>query len=166
MKKQIFKYIVIGLIIIASFYVGTLVGVTKTEYFAPKTGVETIQNKTMLQLLNETRAKAGKPPLIEVLELDTSAKNKFYEMLAQKYWGHVNTGGVHGYEYALKQFPMARTASENLAACFTSASEQNKGWENSPLHYQAMIGDWNGVGFYTGKDYRGCWSTVSHFIRY
>jgi uncharacterized protein YkwD len=148
------------------FGFGYLIHQPPVEYRPPVTAVETVSQQSMVQLLNETRAKVGKAPLIELPELDQSAKKKYLEMYTNKYWGHVDSTGRHGYQYALDSYPMAVKASENLAQCLTSTKDQNTAWENSPLHYQAMIGDWDGVGFYMAKDYKGCWTTVSHFIKF
>lgn len=89
-------------------------------------------------LVNKDRTDAGLLPLTRDPDLDASATDKCNDMVAGKYWGHVNSSGLHGYEY-IKRHQVSSTRGENLAFGYTTADSTNNGWLSSPPHKAALL---------------------------
>ena len=92
----------------------------------------------LANLVNQERTKAGLQPLVRDADLDASATDKCNDMVAGKYWGHVNAAGVHGYEY-IKQRQANKWVSENLAHGYYNSLSVDRGWMNSAPHKAAIL---------------------------
>jgi uncharacterized protein YkwD len=139
--KNFLKYILICLIVF-----GGLVGykysrVIQTPPVQASSVVTTVQDRPLLELINELRAEKGVAPLTASPELDKSAQEKAADMATQHYFAHANPQGIHGIAIIPHYLPQATRGSENLAYC--GKNDNNLGafelWSNSPAHYQGMI---------------------------
>ena len=97
------------------------------------------QNKKIVQLTNEIRARVGVPPLKESQTLDTVADGKAEDMLMKQYFAHEGPDKKEvddwlksaGYKYLV--------AGENLAMGFSTPEEVVDGWTKSKTHYENMV---------------------------
>lgn len=97
------------------------------------------QEKTIVDLTNEVRSKAGLMELTIDSRLMTSAHNKALDMASRGYFDHANPEGYRltywitgaGYKYTL--------AGENLAKGFSSADKIMSAWINSFSHYVNLV---------------------------
>ena len=134
-------------IIVVTFFL--VVGVLILANAQPKPTTQAVQIvqspptiAELLKLVNEERAKAGVPALVEDARLDQSAQRKTDDEVKYDYFGHVSPNdGRHGYEYMNDISIRCKGIGENLVHSIyenTSISAV-KSWIASPKHYEAMI---------------------------
>lgn len=96
---------------------------------------------------NTSRTTSNMKALTLNSTLNTSAQLKANDMVAKDYWAHNAPDGTQpwywfdqaGYTYA--------TAGENLAYGFSTGTEVETAWMNSPSHSANILGDYEEVGF-------------------
>lgn len=124
------------------------------------------QEKQVIDLVNQERAKAGLSPLKENTELAKVAEVKAEDMRDNNYFSH--TSPVYGSPFdMMKQFGIKYSyAGENIAKGQRSPQEVMNGWMNSEGH-RANILNSNfteiGVGYVTDSNGGTYW--VQMFIR-
>lgn len=112
------------------------------------------QNKKIVSLTNEIRARVGVSPLKENIALNLAADSKAEDMLKKQYFAHEGPDRKEvddwlnsaGYKYVV--------AGENLAMGFASPEDVVDGWTRSKTHYENMIDpdfDEIGVGMVVGS---------------
>jgi uncharacterized protein YkwD len=122
--------------------------------------------KPLLIQINELRASVGKSPLAEDPKLDVAAQNKAADMIRQNTFEHQLPDGSSPFKYVYEQYPIHAAGAENLAKCQTSDSQRVNNWQNSPGHYQTMIGDFNRFGWAEQVNPRdNCIWTVTYFYQ-
>lgn len=99
-----------------------------------------VQDRPLLELINELRTEQGTHTLISSPELNKSAQEKADDMATRHYYDHESPDGVRGVDIIPQYLPTAIRGSENLMIC---GKNTNTGafdaWLNSPSHYQGMI---------------------------
>jgi uncharacterized protein YkwD len=124
-----------------------------------------VHEKPLVEQINEIRAKANKPPLVEDPKLDQGAQAKVNDQVTRNYWAH------HLPNEDTRQFLGAlypgRLTAENIAKCQTNDSQRVKDWVASPPHYAAMIGDYNEFGWAekVNPADNNCVYTVTYFMK-
>lgn len=108
---------------------------------------------TLYQLLNQSRAAAGKPALVRDSRLDKVAQDWTAKMVAS---------GVmkHNPSYST-QVPRGWTSvAENVASRFSTDSALHRAWMNSPGHRVNILGSYTsvGIGWVKAPD-GGIWAT-------
>lgn len=127
---------------------------------------ETSQERAVLQLVNQERAKVGLPALTLNSNLSNVATIKAKDMAVNKYFDH--NSPTYGTPFQMMQkFGIKYSyAGENIAAGQTTAQQVMNSWMNSSGH-KANILNKNytqiGIGFYTGGLYNYYW--VQQFIK-
>lgn len=150
----------IVLYVIAStiYYTGKYSAIQTVEPAQAIQEVYVSKQDELLILTNKERQKAGVDPLTVDEALNRSAQRKAEQMLAENNYSHVDSNGVHGYEYADDETGSCTFVSENLA---------NTNWPPAVLgtlmhskpHREAVLDTrYEYVGFGIAGDY-----TVQHF---
>ena len=115
---------------------------------------------SVLNLVNQERAKEGLKPLTLSTKLTSIADLKAKDMAVKNYFSH--TSPTYGSPFQmLQQYGVSyRSAGENIAAGQTTPQEVMNSWMNSSGH-RANIMNPNytelGVGYYKGGSYRYYW---------
>lgn len=105
------------------------------------------QQASLVDLINQVRAKGGKAPLSQDNALNQASVARNAYMIAHQDWAHDGTDGSHWYSIVEQYAPDRNNYGENLAACYTSNQEVVTAWVNSPEHYAIMMGDYTQVGY-------------------
>lgn len=120
--------------------------------------------QAFLVAVNRERAKVGSKPLVLDERLNKSAQLKADELRIEG-WGsnpHINSDGIHGYEYAKIAVNECEAPSENLTGGYSLHDVINR-WLNSSLHKEAMLSDkWELTGFGITKGNES-FNIVQHF---
>lgn len=98
-----------------------------------------VQDRPLLDLINELRAEKGVALLTASPELNASAQEKADDMATRHYFDHANPEGIKGWTLISKYLTSATRRSENLTMCPDSNLRAFKNWMNSPAHYRGMI---------------------------
>ncbi|MFA6415978.1 MAG: CAP domain-containing protein [Candidatus Paceibacterota bacterium] len=112
------------------------------------------QNKKIVELTNEIRARVGVPPLKESKNLDLAADQKAEDMLMKQYFAHQGPDKKAVEDWLKSAGYKYLVAGENLAMGFSSPEEVVDGWTRSKTHYENMIDpDFSeiGVGMVVGS---------------
>jgi len=97
------------------------------------------QQKQIIILTNDLRAREGLPLLETETKLSNSAQMKVEDMSANEYFEHVSPDGK-GLSYFLKNAGYSyKVAGENLGMGFAGATELVQAWINSPTHYANLV---------------------------
>jgi uncharacterized protein YkwD len=115
----------------------------------PSTQASQYVEPDLLTLINQVRAKGGKPALTVDDPLNQAAQARNAFMVEQASWGHVGSGGEQWYSVDQQYAPNRQHYGENLSRCYNSNTDVVKGWVNSPQHYAILMGDFAKVGFNT-----------------
>lgn len=102
-----------------------------------------------LELVNQSRAKAGLPALSEGSVLDDAAQGHAEDMLARDYYAHRSPEGRGPRDrYLAAGGSEARMTAENIARCSGCGSpdlnrvdELHEGWMNSPGHRENILSE-------------------------
>lgn len=102
-----------------------------------------------LELVNQSRAKAGLPALSEGRVLDEAAQGHAEDMLARDYYAHRTPEGRGPRDrYLAAGGSEARMTAENIARCsgcgspdITRVEELHEGWMNSPGHRENILSE-------------------------
>ena len=142
-----YKYLAL-LIIIVSIAIGVSIyqPPAKTAQKAPETVSQPISKaptaQELLTLVNTERAKVGAKPLVMDERLNQSAQKKADEMSSTNVFDHVNSQGIHGYQYIAEYAPnLCGYYSENIIGAMTTHTSQQSvtSWMNSPAHREAIL---------------------------
>lgn len=128
---------------------GYTIGQLNKQLPTPASQSDAYASPTLLSLVNQVRAKGGKPALTEAGELATAAQYRNQFMIDQGVWNHDGSDGSHWYNVDEQYAPMHTKYGENLASCYKSNTEVVDAWIKSPEHYAIMMGDYTQVGFNT-----------------
>lgn len=158
------KKILIGLAIVAAVVI-----LLRLRAVAPPepTALAQTPHPSMLVLINQVRAKAGKAPLQEDLAVGKAAKLKVNDQIARNYWSHIPPTGESPYTFLNMVEGRRLDAGENLAKCGYSDQQAVYSWTNSPGHYATMIGDYNywGTASAVNPKDNNCVYIVNYFIK-
>lgn len=151
-------FLSLPILVVISFLAGS-------SYIEAKAKTSSISESSIIELVNEVRAKNNAPLLKEDAGLDSTAKIKGEDMAARNYWAHTDPDGVPFQILLVKDRPGLKGYGENLAECFTTNQSTIDGWVGSPGHFENMINPrFNIIGSYTLWDAdRKCTITVNHF---
>ncbi len=95
--------------------------------------------ETVLSAVNAARAKAGCQPLRLNAKLTAAAKGHATAMAQQNFFGHAGKDGSKFSSRIKRQGYSYRTAAENIAAGYRSASQVVTGWLKSAGHRRNML---------------------------
>lgn len=103
---------------------------------------------SLLSDTNTQRTTHGQPALSLNADLDKAAQAKSDDMAARDYWSHITPDGKTPWAFVTASGYNYRTAGENLAYGFSTASSVITGWMNSPEHRANLLGtSYHDVGF-------------------
>ncbi len=98
-----------------------------------------IDQKQLIQLTNDERAKYNLPALAENSLLDQAALAKAQNMFAEDYWAHYAPSGKDPWGFITGAGYKFSYAGENLARNFYTSSDVVSAWMASPSHKENMI---------------------------
>lgn len=98
-----------------------------------------IPPKTIIELTNEDRVKAGLSPLKENSELDQAAAAKAANMFAKNYWAHNAPDGTEPWSFIINSGYSYLHAGENLARDFNNPQSVVDAWMKSPSHKANLL---------------------------
>ncbi len=116
----------------------SIIGYTKPGVLGVTSNID---QKTVIDLTNQERAKNGLPPVEENSALDKAAELKAQNMFAENYWAHFSPSGKSPWDFILGSGYKFTYAGENLAKNFYSANEVVVAWMNSPTHRENLLND-------------------------
>jgi len=103
---------------------------------------------SLLADTNSQRTGHNESALSLNAELDKAAQAKADDMAARNYWSHLTPDGKTPWSFITASGYDYRTAGENLAYGFSTASSVITGWMNSPEHRANLLGNsYHDVGF-------------------
>ncbi|WP_051272283.1 CAP domain-containing protein [Shimazuella kribbensis] len=119
--------------------------------------------REVVRLVNIERSKKGLQPLVIDDKLCKIARTKSQDMKDKNYFSHQSP--TYGSPFdMLKHFGVSyRTAGENLAAGYPSASAVVNGWMNSEGHRKNILNPAYskiGVGYVSGGSYGNYWTQL------
>jgi uncharacterized protein YkwD len=154
---------VISALVIAGFVAYAQINLHKS---GPVTIDQPRQEAPMIDQINEARAKAGKKAVVSDPKLTAGAEAKVTDQVSRNYWAH-HLPGEDTRQFLVKDYP-GKLIAENLAKCQKSDSSVIHDWTNSPSHYQAMVGDFDAMGYAqkVNPQDQNCIYTVMYFIKY
>ena len=127
---------------------------------------EEISPGALAYIVDEVRKKAGVTELEYVTDLNSSAKLKCDDMVANNYYDHVNpASGKHGYEYITMEGTGFRSENLNKGVFKTNQSVVDS-WMGSEQHRKAILEPANkyvGYAVCTSADKQTL--VVQHFAR-
>ena len=98
-----------------------------------------IDQKALIELTNQERAKAGLEPLTENSSLDTAAAAKASNMFQEDYWAHFAPSGKSPWDFISASGYKFSYAGENLAKNFYESDEVVSAWMASSSHKENII---------------------------
>lgn len=113
---------------------------------------DAITPQQVIKLTNDERAKVGVIPLTENNALDTAAKAKFDDMVANNYWEHVSPAGKAYSDFIKEAGYYYDFAGENLGKGFDTNSALVSAWMFSEKHRENILSPkYTEIGVYAGK---------------
>ena len=115
---------------------------------------ESFDLRHIVALTNESRHKAGLPPVVVDDRLMAAARAKLFDMLKQDYFAHVTPDGRQPWAFLQAAGYRYQAAAENLAKGFDSEPELQQAWMKSrghranilnPLFTEIGVADANGI---------------------
>ena len=98
-----------------------------------------ISTTEVVNLVNSKRAESGLAPLEYNSFLETAARAKGEDMLAQDYWAHVAPDGTQPWKFFIDSGYKYRFAGENLARDFSDSSSAVEAWMASTTHRENIL---------------------------
>lgn len=98
-----------------------------------------IDQKKLIELTNQERAKKGRPPLIENEVLDKAAQMKAQNMFEENYWAHFAPSGKSPWDFILGAGYKFTYAGENLAKNFYQSDDVVAAWIASATHRENLL---------------------------
>ena len=126
--KKTIKYSISAFILVVVFSVGVMPVLASQ-----------ITNDSVLQLINQERAKQGLRKLEENNQLMKVAHDKLDDMINYHYFAHTSPQGVTPWSWYEKNSYDYQYAGENLAINFLTAENQNRAWMKSPDHKKNIL---------------------------
>jgi uncharacterized protein YkwD len=96
--------------------------------------LDAITAENVVRLMNDHRADAGLPPLRIDDRLTEAAEDRMRHMEDEGYWSHQSPDGMSPFVWMAVRAYRYRTAAENLATGFETASLLVASWMESPGH--------------------------------
>lgn len=109
-------------------------------------GVGAINKQELYSLTNITRNQYDKPPLSAHAGLEAAAAAKAQHIFANQYWAHFAPDGTSPWFFMDSAGVNYISAGENLAKGFSSSQDVSNGWNNSPTHFDNVVGDYSHFG--------------------
>jgi uncharacterized protein YkwD len=115
---------------------------------------DSLDPRHIVALTNESRHKAGLPPVVVDDRLMAAARAKLFDMLKQDYFAHVTPDGRQPWAFLQAAGYRYQAAAENLAKGFESEPELQRAWMRSrghranilnPLFTEIGVADANGI---------------------
>lgn len=100
-----------------------------------------ISEQNIIELVNQSRERAGLKELLENQKLDQIANLKAQDMLDNKYFAHTSPSGITPWDWFSKVGYSYSYAGENLAIDFSSAEDQHQAWMESATHRKNILSD-------------------------
>ncbi len=104
-----------------------------------KDGVNSLNEETIISLVNQHRAEMGVSELKSNDVLASSAQLKAEDMARKSYFSHINPEGLDAWHWFDRAGYDYRFAGENLGVNFRTASGLMNGWMNSPTHRENIL---------------------------
>lgn len=98
-----------------------------------------IDQKRLIELTNQERAKKGLSSVTENEALDKAAQMKAQNMLSENYWAHFAPSGKTPWDFILGSGYKFTYAGENLAKNFYNSDEVVVAWMNSSTHRDNLL---------------------------
>lgn len=106
-----------------------------------------IDQKKIIDLTNQERAKMGLSPVSENSILNQAAYLKAQNMFEENYWSHFAPSGKTPWDFILGSGYKFSYAGENLAKNFSTSEEVVNAWIASPSHKDNLLGSkYNEIG--------------------
>jgi uncharacterized protein YkwD len=108
----------------------------------------------IVALTNESRHKAGLPPVVVEARLMAAARAKLFDMLKGDYFAHRTPDGRQPWAFLQAAGYRYQAAAENLAKGYESEPELQRAWMNSrghranilnPVFTEIGVADANGI---------------------
>lgn len=130
-----------AILIYILFFIFLQVGFSIYSYSNPGVlGINAqIDQKRLIELTNQERAKKGLPQLLENEALNKAAKLKGENMIAENYWAHFAPSGKTPWDFILGSGYRFTYAGENLAKNFYSSDQVVVAWMNSQTHRDNLL---------------------------
>jgi hypothetical protein len=142
------KLLIPSLLILFGMQIGVNLA-TSGEVLGEKSYIST---QDLLATANSMRKQSGAGGLRINHELSVAAQSKVQDMLTNQYWSHVSPQGVQPWSWVEESGYRYKTAGENLAKNFHSASAITQAWYDSPSHRENLLDpDFVDVGFATAE---------------
>jgi uncharacterized protein YkwD len=115
---------------------------------------DTLDLRHIVALTNESRTKAGLPPVVVEERLMAAARAKLFDMLKQDYFAHDTPDGRKPWTFLQAAGYRYQAAAENLAKGYESEPELQRAWMRSrghranilnPLFTEIGVADANGI---------------------
>lgn len=136
MRNRLYKKIILAVFVISFFAV-------------PNSAVlaANITSKSVIELANKARAKAGLPTLVENDKLSAAARDKVKDMVKEDYFAHTSPAGKTPWDWLKQNEYKYKYAGENLAMNYDSAEEQQAAWMKSQSHRANILnGNYQEIG--------------------
>lgn len=138
-----------GLLIYVLLFMFLQVGFSAVGYVKPGVlGITSnIDQKRLVELTNQERAKKGLPPVSENAALDKAATLKAQNMFEENYWAHFAPSGKTPWDFILGSGYRFTFAGENLAKNFYNSEDVVSAWIASPTHRDNLLNSkYNDIG--------------------
>jgi uncharacterized protein YkwD len=115
---------------------------------------DSLDLRHIVALTNESRHKAGLPPVVVEERLMAAARAKLFDMLKGDYFAHRTPDGRQPWAFLLAAGYRYQAAAENLAKGYESEPELQRAWMKSrghranilnPLFTEIGVADANGI---------------------
>ena len=101
---------------------------------------------SLLQAMNEQRARRGLPALHRNVRLDEAAADRIRDMFEFRYFAHVAPDGTEPFVWVRQRGYRYQRVGENLAMGQTAARQVVEQWMASPGHRANILGSFDDTG--------------------
>jgi uncharacterized protein YkwD len=105
-----------------------------------------VSRGSLLQAMNEQRARRGLPPLHRNVRLDAAAADRIRDMFEFGYFAHVAPDGTEPFVWVKQRGYRYARVGENLAMGQTAARQVVAQWMASPGHRANILGNFRDAG--------------------
>ena len=125
------------------------------------TDADDVDRGSLLQAMNEQRARRGLPPLRRNVRLDEAAADRIRDMFEFRYFAHVAPDGTEPFVWVRQRGYRYARVGENLAMGQRAARDVVAQWMASPGHRANILGNYADTGIAiasgvpTGRSSRG-----------
>ncbi len=131
-----------------------IIGFSIALLFTPKVVFAGTEEIAIMSLMNSQRSSLGLKPLLWNEKLALAARVKSVDMITDGYWSHTSPDGKTPWFFMKQAGYKYRSAGENLARGFDSASATVNAWMNSEGHKANILSvkyKETGVAIVSGK---------------